>query len=114
MGEYIWMRCVVDTSVLISKNLDAVLGAVRDFCVGVHGVGLRSRRRGRGGGLIQLLPELLKQLDMEVVDGVSSDGVEKAAGVLERGVNPGDALISAVAQRLDAEVVTRDGDWLHC
>lgn len=31
--------------------------------------------------------------------------------VLERGVNPGDALISAVARRLDAVVITRDRDW---
>jgi len=63
--------------------------------------------------LIQLLPELLKRPNIEVVDGVSGDGVEKAAGVLESGVNPGDALISAVTQRLDAVVVTRDGVWLR-
>ena len=31
--------------------------------------------------------------------------------VLERDVNPGDALISAVARRLDAVVITRDRDW---
>jgi len=31
--------------------------------------------------------------------------------VLERGVNFGDAFISAVARRLDAVVITRDRDW---
>ena len=31
--------------------------------------------------------------------------------VLERGVNRGNALISAVARRLDAVVITRDRNW---
>jgi len=31
--------------------------------------------------------------------------------VLERGVSPGDAFISAAARRLDAVVITRDRNW---
>ena len=31
--------------------------------------------------------------------------------ILERGVNPGDPLMSAAARRLGAVVITRDRDW---
>jgi PIN domain. len=46
------------------------------------------------------------------VDGVAAEDVDDAVRwVLERGVNPGDALISAAARRLGAVVITRDRDW---
>jgi predicted nucleic acid-binding protein len=46
------------------------------------------------------------------VDGVAVEDVDIAVKwVLKRGVDPGDALISAVARRLDAVVITRDRDW---
>jgi hypothetical protein len=62
--------------------------------------------------LLQLLPSLLRQLDIRVVDGVAVEDVDIAVKwVLERGVSPGDALISAVARRLDAVVITKDRDW---
>ena len=49
--------------------------------------------------MIQLLPELLKQPNIEVVDGVSGDGVEKvAAWVLESGVNSCGVPVSVVAR----------------
>jgi predicted nucleic acid-binding protein len=58
------------------------------------------------------LPSLLRQLDIRAVDGVTVEDVDIAVRwVLERGVYPGDALILAVARRLDAVVITRDRDW---
>jgi predicted nucleic acid-binding protein len=58
------------------------------------------------------LPSLLRQLDIRVVDGVAVEDVDNAVKwILERGVNPGDALISAVPRRLGAVVITRDRDW---
>jgi predicted nucleic acid-binding protein len=58
------------------------------------------------------LPSLLRQLDIRVVDGVAVEDVDFAVKwVLERGVDPGDALISAAARRLDAVVITRYRDW---
>jgi hypothetical protein len=42
--------------------------------------------------LLQLLPSLLRQLDIRVVDGVAAGDVDIAVKwVLERGVDPGDA-----------------------
>ncbi|MDT7869989.1 MAG: PIN domain-containing protein [Thermoproteus sp.] len=62
--------------------------------------------------LLQLLPSLLRQLDIRVVDGAAAEDVDDAVRwALERGVNPGDALISAAARRLGAVVITRDRDW---
>jgi len=46
------------------------------------------------------------------VDGVAAEDVDDAVRwALERGVNPGDALMSAAARRLGAVVITRDRDW---
>jgi predicted nucleic acid-binding protein len=116
-------RCVVDTSVLISKRLDAVLQCAKRYVTSVvlleymtwarrsAEVVAGPRRRGYIR-LLQLLPSLLRQLDIRVVDGVAVEDVDIAVKwVLERGVDPGDALISAVARRLDAVVITRDRDW---
>jgi predicted nucleic acid-binding protein len=116
-------RCVVDTSVLISKRLDAVLQCAKRYVTSVvlleymtwarrsAEVAAGPRRRGYIR-LLQLLPSLLRQLDIRVVDGVTVEDVDFAVKwVLERGVDPGDALISAVARRLDAVVITRDRDW---
>lgn len=116
-------RCVVDTSVLISKRLDAVLQCAKRYVTSVvlleymtwarrsAEVAAGPRRRGYIR-LLQLLPSLLRQLDIRVVDGVAVEDVDIAVKwVLERGVDPGDALISAVARRLDAVVITRDRDW---
>jgi predicted nucleic acid-binding protein len=116
-------RCVVDTSVLISKRLDAVLQCAKRYVTSVvlleymtwarrsaeEAAGPRRRGYIR---LLQLLPSLLRQLDIRVVDGVTVGDVDFAVKwVLERGVDPGDALISAAARRLDAVVITRDRDW---
>lgn len=116
-------RCVVDTSVLISKRLDATLQCAERYVTSVvlleymtwarrsaeEAAGPRRRGYLR---LLQLLPSLLRQLDIRVVDGVAVEDVDIAVKwVLERGVSPGDALISAVARRLDAVVITRDRDW---
>ena len=58
------------------------------------------------------MPSLLRQLEIRVVDGVVAEDVDNAVRwILERGVNPGDALISAAARRLGAVVITRDRDW---
>ncbi len=115
-------RCVVDTSVLISKRLDAVLQCAKRYVTSVvlleymtwarrSAEAAEPRRRGYLR-LLQLLPSILRQLDIRVVDGVASEDVDFAVKwVLERGVSPGDALISAVARRLDAVVITRDRDW---
>jgi predicted nucleic acid-binding protein len=116
-------RCVVDTSVLISKRLDAVFQCAKRYVTSVvlleymtwarrsAEVAAGPRRRGYIR-LLQLLPSLLRQLDIRVVDGVTVEDVDFAVKwVLERGVDPGDALISAVARRLDAVVITRDRDW---
>ena len=116
-------RCVVDTSVLISKRLDATLQCAERYVTSVvlleymtwarrsaeEAAGPRRRGYLR---LLQLLPSLLRQLDIRVVDGVAVEDVDIAVKwVLERGVSPGDDLISAVARRLDAVVITRDRDW---
>ena len=116
-------RCVVDTSVLISKRLDAVLQCAKRYVTSVvlleymtwarrsaeEAAGPRRRGYIR---LLQLLPSLLRQLDIRVLDGVTVGDVDFAVKwVLERGVDPGDALISAAARRLDAVVITRDRDW---
>jgi len=116
-------RCIVDTSVLISKRLDATLQCAKRYVTSVvlleymtwarrsAEVAAGPRRRGYIR-LLQLLPSLLRQLDIRVVDGVTVEDVDIAVKwVLERGVNPGDALISAVARRLDAVVITRDRNW---
>jgi len=116
-------RCVVDTSVLISRRLDAALRCAKRYVTSVVLLeymtwarwlaedAAEPRRRGYIR-LLQLLPSLLRQLDIRVVDGVTVEDVDNAVKwVLERGVNPGDALISAVARRLDAVVITRDRDW---
>jgi predicted nucleic acid-binding protein len=116
-------RCVVDTSVLISKRLDAVLQCAERYVTSVVLLeymtwarrsaeeAAEPRRRGYFR-LLQLLPSLLRQLDIRVVDGVAVEDVDIAVKwVLERGVNPGDVLISAVARRLDAVVITKDRDW---
>jgi predicted nucleic acid-binding protein len=116
-------RCVVDASVLISKRLDAVLQCAKRYVTSVvlleymtwarrsAEVAEGPRRRGYIR-LLQLLPSLLRQLDIRVVDGVTVEDVDTAVKwVLERGVNPGVALISAVARRLDAVVITRGRDW---
>jgi PIN domain. len=108
---------------LISKRLDAVLQCAERYVTSVvlleymtwarrsAEVAAEPRRRGYLR-LLQLLPSLLRQLDIRVVDGVTVEDVDNAVKwVLERGVNPGDALISAVARRLDAVVITRDRDW---
>jgi predicted nucleic acid-binding protein len=113
-------RCVVDTSVLISKRLDAVLRCAERYVTSVVLLEYMTwarrsaeevaepRRRGYLR-LLQLLPSLLRLLDIRVVDGVTVEDVDIAVKwVLERGVNPGDALVSAVARRLDAVVITRD------
>ena len=117
-------RCVVDASVLISKRLDAVLQCAKRYVTSVvlleymtwarrsaEEAAAEPRRRDYIR-LLQLLPSLLRQLDIRVVDGVAVEDVDIAVKwVLERGVDPGDALISAVARRLDAVVITRDRDW---
>jgi predicted nucleic acid-binding protein len=116
-------RCVVETLVLISKRLDAVFQCARRYVTSVVLLEYMTWARGsaeeaaepRRRGyvrLLQLLPSLLRQLDIRVVDGVALEDVDFAVKwVLERGVSPGDALISAVARRLDAVVITRDRDW---
>jgi predicted nucleic acid-binding protein len=116
-------RCVIDTSVLISKRLGAALQCAERYVTSVvlleymtwvrkSAEGVTGPRRLGYIKLLQLLPSLLRQLEIRVADGVAAEEVERAVRwVLERGVNPGDALISAVAQRLDAVVVTRDRDW---
>jgi predicted nucleic acid-binding protein len=116
-------RCIVDASVLTSKRLDAVLQCAKRYVTSVvlleymtwarrsaeEAAGPRRRGYIR---LLQLLPSLLRQLDIRVVDGVTVGDVDFAVKwVLERGVDPGDALISAAARRLDAVVITRDRDW---
>ncbi|MFP3252211.1 MAG: PIN domain-containing protein [Thermoproteus sp.] len=116
-------RCVVDTSVLISKRLDAALQCAERYVTSAVLLeymtwarrsaeeAAEPRRRGYIR-LLQLLPSLLRQLDIRVVDGVAAEDVDDAVRwALERGVNPGDALISAAARRLGAVVITRDRDW---
>jgi predicted nucleic acid-binding protein len=116
-------RCVVDTSVLTSKRLDAALQCAERYVTSVVLLeymtwarrsaeeAAEPRRRGYIK-LLQLLPSLLRQLDIRVVDGAAAEDVDDAVRwILERGVNPGDALISAAARRLGAVVITRDRDW---
>ncbi|MGC8583477.1 MAG: type II toxin-antitoxin system VapC family toxin [Thermoproteus sp.] len=116
-------RCVVDTSILISKKLDAVLQCRERYVTAVAVLeyltwARRSaeaaegpRRRGYLK-LIELLPDLLTSLGLQLVDKIDIDDVRLAARwIVERQVNPGDALISATALRLNATVLTRDRDW---
>ncbi|AET32182.1 PIN domain-containing protein [Pyrobaculum ferrireducens] len=116
-------RCVVDTSVLVSKRLDSVLQcreryvtsvAVLEYLVWAKRSADSSSGARREGylRLIKLLPLLMEEVGLRLVDDLSIQDVAAATRwVLERGVNPGDALISAAALRLDAVMLTRDRDW---
>jgi len=109
-------RCVVDTSVLISKRLDAALQCAERYVASAVLLEYVGQEVGRGGaatsGSYSCCPAYLRQLDIRVVDGVAAEDVDDAVRwILERGVNPGDALISAAARRLGAVVITRDRDW---
>ncbi|MGB9704268.1 MAG: type II toxin-antitoxin system VapC family toxin [Pyrobaculum sp.] len=116
-------RCVVDTSVLVSKRLDSVLQcreryvtsvAVLEYLVWAKKSADSAAGARREGylKLIKMLPLLMEEVGLRLVDDLSIQDVAAATRwVLERGVNPGDALISAAALKLNAVVVTRDKDW---
>ena len=120
---------VVDACVLVSKKLEALrtfnakLYVTPVTLLEYFNWALESRNRALAKGdakrakgyerLIELLPSALLELWIEVAEqGLSIEELKEAAGlVLQRGVDPGDALNAVTARRMRLGVVTLDRDW---
>jgi len=119
----------VDACVLVSKKLEALrtfnakLYVTPVTLLEYFNWALESRNRALAKGdakrakgyerLIELLPSALLELGIEVAEqGLSIEELKEAAGlVLQRGVDPGDALNAVTARRMRLGVVTLDRDW---
>ncbi|MFB6491386.1 MAG: type II toxin-antitoxin system VapC family toxin [Thermoproteus sp. AZ2] len=116
-------RCILDTSLLISKRIDIALKCKHRLVTPVvvleyltwakkSAEAAAGPRREGYLRLMRLFPHLLAALDVEVVNSITIDDVGKAVELaISRGVSMGDALISAEAVRQGAVVLTRDKDW---
>ena len=120
---------IVDTCVLVSRKLEALralnarLYVTPVVLLEYLGWALESRnfwlakgdaRRARGyERLIEYLPSVLLELGVEVLEqGFALSELREAVGlVLQRGVDPGDALNAVTARRAGLGVVTLDSDW---
>jgi len=119
----------VDACVLVSKKLEALrtfnakLYVTPVTLLEYFNWALESRNRALAKGdakrakgyerLIELLPSALLELGIEVAEqGLSIEELKEAAGlVLQRGVDPGDALNAVTARKMRLGVVTLDRDW---
>lgn len=122
---------LVDTNVLVSKKLVTLYTIEENLYVTPIVVleylnwALESRNtwlsrgdveRARGyERLMELLPSLLEELGIEVVDQkFSLEELGGAVGlILGRGVDPGDALNAITTRKMGLKVVTGDRDWLR-
>ena len=120
---------VVDACVLVSKKLEALrtfnakLYVTPITLLEYFNWALESRNRALAKGdakrakgyerLIELLPSALLELGIEIAEQrLSIAELKEAAGlVLQRGVDPGDALNAVTARRMRLGVVTLDRDW---
>jgi len=120
---------IVDTCVLASRRLEAL----RTFNARLYVTpvvlleylnwALESRNRslargdaGRAKGyerLIELLPSALLELGIEITEQrlTITELREAASLVLQRGVDPGDALNAVTARKVGLGIVTLDRDW---
>jgi predicted nucleic acid-binding protein len=120
---------VVDACVLVSRKLEALrtfnarLYVTPVTLLECFNWALESRNRALAKGdakrakgyerLIGLLPSALLELGIGVAEqGFSIGELKEAAGlVLQRGVDPGDALNAVTARKMGLGVVTLDRDW---
>ena len=120
---------VVDTCVLVSRKLEALrtfnakLYVTPVILLEYFNWALESRNSALAKGdakrakgferLIELLPLTLLELGIEIAEqGLSIAELEEVASlVLQRGVDPGDALNAVTARKMGLGVVTLDRDW---
>ena len=120
---------IVDTCVLVSKKLEALrafnarLYVIPVTLLEYFNWALESRNRALAKGdakrakgyerLIELLPLTLLELGIEVAEQrLTNAELREVAGlILQRGVDPGDALNAVTARRMGLGVVTLDRDW---
>jgi len=120
---------VVDTCVLVSRKLEALrtlnakLYVTPVILLEYFNWALESRNRALAKGdakrakgyerLIELLPLTLLELGIEIAEQRLTIAMlrEAASLVLQRGVDPGDALNAVTARKLGLGVTTLDRDW---
>ncbi len=120
---------LIDTSVLVSKKLGTVLGLREplyvtpvvileylNWVIESRNMWFTKGDTKRAEGyerLVKLLQGLLEELDVEVVDQKLDivDLGDIVTLVLEREVDPGNALNAVTAKKMNLKVVTRDKDW---
>jgi len=123
---------IVDTNVLVSKRLrfleklaaegrrlyvtPVVLLEYMNWAVEQRNRMMARGEAGRAKGyerLLQLLPRLLQALGIEILDQslTLADLEEATRLVLERQVDPGDALNAVTARKKRLGVITGDHDW---
>ncbi len=120
---------IVDTNVLVSKKLrvlervgkplyitETVVLEYMNWVARQRRLMLQRGERERAKGyerLLRLFPRLLESLGITLLPTqLDSEAVEEAARlVIERDVDPGDALIAVTAKRLRLGVVSGDRDW---
>jgi len=122
-------RVVVDTCVLVSRKLEALrtfnakLYVTPVILLEYFNWALESRNRALAKGdaerakgyerLIELLPLTLLELGIEITEQrlTIAELREAASLVLQRSVDPGDALNAVTARKMGLGVVTLDRDW---
>jgi len=122
---------LVDTNILISKKIKVLLSLDKPLYITpivlleyLKWV-IESRNRALSQGnierakgykkLIKLFPELLKQLNINLIeqDVNANDINEVISLILERSVDPGDAINAITAKRNKLMIITGDKDWLR-
>jgi len=120
---------LVDTNILVSRKLRALLTLEEQLYVTPVVLleyinwALESRNRRLAEGdyerakgyerLIELLPSLLRELGIKVIEqGLEVEDFKEAVNlILHRDVDPGDALNAITAKKKRLKVATRDRDW---
>ena len=120
---------LVDTNILVSKKLKALLTLGGQLYVTpvvlleyiTWALESRNRRLAEGDyerargyeRLIKLLPSLLQELSIEVIEqGLEVEDLKEAVNlILHRSVDPGDALNAITARKKGLKVITQDRDW---
>ncbi len=122
---------LIDTNVLMSKKIKVLLSLDKPLYITpivlleyLKWV-IESRNRALSQGnverakgyekLIKLFPELIKQLNINFIEqGISADDINEVISlILERGVDPGDAINAITTKRSKLMIITGDKDWLR-
>ncbi len=124
-------RVLVDTNILVSKKIvqlkllerelyvtPVVVLEYLNWALESYNEMMSRREYGRAKGymrLIELFPHLLDELGISVIgQEFSLEDLARAIRlVVERNVDPGDALNAVTASKLGLGVVTGDRDWLR-